>query len=351
MAVVLIGHGSRLAGANDTLKDVAARVQAAGGYGAVVPAFLQMARPGIQEAIDAAATRGFTAVTVMPYFLYEGAHVSEDIPAEIEKARSRHPGVSFGMARCLGLDHKIIEAAMERIAETAGPASAAEAPGMAARPRTHPIEAESLRIISEEIGRTRFVGVELDVVKRVIHTTADFDYLDSMRFSPGAVEAGVRAIARGCAVITDVKMVEAGITRERLAPFGARVRCHSSDPDVVEEAARLNATRAATAMRKASALMAGSIVAIGNAPTALTGLLDLLDDAGGASAPALIVGVPVGFVGASEAKERLIGSGYAHIAASGRKGGSTVAAAIVNAIAIEALKTVAGGAPVCVQPG
>lgn len=193
------------------------------------------------------------------------------------------------------------------------------------------IEARSFEIISSLIEQGGYSDAEFEVVKRVVHATADTEFAKLMVFSAGAVEAGIMAIAEGRSIVTDVKMLLAGISPRR--PGGAdTARCFISDPDVVEDAGRLGVTRAIAAMRKAAPLMEGGIVAIGNAPTALFELIRLIKD--GKAKPALIVGVPVGFVGAAESKQELTDEvkTVPYITNIGRKGGSPVGASALNAI-------------------
>ena len=328
-AVLVLGHGSKAEGANETLRRMAASIGEKGGYGFVLPAFLQLAAPDIKEAIETMVGKGYTDITVMPYFLYMGLHVKDDIPAELEEARKRHPGLILTMTRCIGFDERLVSVAVDRIEETAVRTPPTQSPFS-----QHPIEKESFRILSDELDGDGVDPATLPVIKRVIHTTADFEFKEILRFSPGAVEAGVAAIRSGCDIITDVKMVESGITGGRLKPFGITVRCFSSDDDVAAMAASSGMTKTAASMRKAAPFLAGSVVAVGNAPTALSELLKMIREGG--PRPALIVGVPVGFVGAAESKDELMDSGLPFIASKGRKGGSTVAAAIVNALLIEA---------------
>ncbi|HXI09881.1 MAG TPA: precorrin-8X methylmutase [Thermodesulfobacteriota bacterium] len=328
-AVLVLGHGSKAEEANETLRQVAASIGERGGYGFVIPAFLQLASPDIKEAIETMVGKGYLDITVMPYFLYMGLHVKDDIPAELEEARKRHPGLKVTMTRCIGFDERLVSVAVDRIDEAAVKAPAVQSPFS-----QHPIEKESFRILSGELDEDGADPATLPVIKRVIHTTADFEFRDILKFSPGAVEAGIAAIRSGCDIITDVKMVESGITGGRLKPFGITVRCFSSDSDTAALAASSGTTKTAASMRKAAPFLQGSIVAIGNAPTALSELLKIIREGG--PRPALIVGVPVGFVGAEESKDELMGSGLVFIASKGRKGGSTVAAAIVNALLIEA---------------
>ena len=171
------------------------------------------------------------------------------------------------------------------------------------------------------------------VVKRVIHTTADFDYAKNLRFTPGAVEAAVAALHQGCFIVTDTNMALSGITKPGLAKLGCEAVCYMADPAVAEAAKLAGTTRAVAAMHKAAAEHPGAILAVGNAPTAL---LTIADEIEAGLRPALVIGVPVGFVNVVESKERLMAVCEAHgipaIAAIGRKGGSNVAAAICNAL-------------------
>jgi precorrin-8X/cobalt-precorrin-8 methylmutase len=198
------------------------------------------------------------------------------------------------------------------------------------------IEAESFRRIEAQVGAHNLPPALWGVVRRMIHTTADLDYLQSVRCHPQAIAAGVAALQRGCALATDTRMLLAGIGSGRLDRLGIKPFCLMDDPEVAREAARLGTTRAAAAMEASLPRLAGGIVAIGNAPTALLRLMELLD--AGAPPPALVVGLPVGFVNAAESKEALSRQNYPFITALGPKGGSAVAAAVINALAIMALE-------------
>lgn len=199
------------------------------------------------------------------------------------------------------------------------------------------IEALSFRIIAEELGEHPFTEEQFPIVQRVIHASADFELGRSLVFTPDAVQAGIRAIRSGRPIVADVQMVESGISKPRLEKFGGSVRCFISDPDVIEEAKRLNTTRAIVATRKAAKLCEGAVFAIGNAPTALLELIRLVE--AGEAKPGLIVGVPVGFVSAAESKELLSKlKGVPFITNIGRKGGSPVAVSIVNAISLLAVR-------------
>lgn len=192
------------------------------------------------------------------------------------------------------------------------------------------IEARSMELITAELGERTFPAEEAPIVKRVIHTTADFDYADNLVFSPGAVEAGLSAIRSGCVIVTDTQMARAGINKKVLGKFGGEALCFMSDEDVAREAKERGVTRATVSMERAAALDRPLILALGNAPTALVRACELMEE--GKLRPALVIGVPVGFVNVVESKELLLTMPVAHIVARGRKGGSNVAAAICNAL-------------------
>jgi precorrin-8X/cobalt-precorrin-8 methylmutase len=200
------------------------------------------------------------------------------------------------------------------------------------------IETESFRIIDAEAGDHGWANDEWHVVRRLIHTSADFEYARNTVFSEGAVDQAIAALKSGCGIVTDTTMVLSGISKARLAAFGSRVTCHVADPDVAERAKRDGITRSIAAMRKAVADPNNRIFVIGNAPTALFELLRLTAE--GQARPVLIIGLPVGFVGAEESKIALAATEYPvpFITNMGRKGGSNVAAAVVNALAILAAK-------------
>jgi precorrin-8X/cobalt-precorrin-8 methylmutase len=194
------------------------------------------------------------------------------------------------------------------------------------------IEDGSFAIIDSEAGPHQFSPSEWQVVRRVIHATADFEFKDLMRFHPDAVRTGVDALRSGCPVVVDVKMITAGLNEDRLKFYGCSTHCFISDDDVIGAAKAANSTRAIEAMRKAHrrGLLNGAIVAVGNAPTALLETARLVEEAD--ARPALVIGVPVGFVSAAESKEAALRLPTPYIVARGRKGGSTIAVAIIHAL-------------------
>ena len=192
------------------------------------------------------------------------------------------------------------------------------------------IEKRSFEIISELLSGRELAPENELVIKRVIHTTADFDYADNLCFSTDAVKLGLEALRSGCDIVTDTQMAKAGINKTILSSLGGTVHCFMSDEDVAEEAKRREITRAIVSMEKAAELSKPCIFAIGNAPTALIALDGLIK--AGKIKPALIIAVPVGFVNVVESKELIMHLDTPHIVARGRKGGSNVAAAICNAL-------------------
>ena len=192
------------------------------------------------------------------------------------------------------------------------------------------IESRSFEIITQELGPRQLDPRQAPIIKRCIHTSADFDYADNLYFSDGAVERMLAALRAGAHIVTDTQMARAGINKTVLARFGGQVHCFMSDSDVAAEARQRQVTRAVVSMERAAALSGPLLFAIGNAPTALLHLVELAGR--GRVQPAGIIGVPVGFVNVIESKERLIESGLCCIAARGRKGGSNIAACICNAL-------------------
>ena len=193
------------------------------------------------------------------------------------------------------------------------------------------IESESFRIIEAELGPHNLPPAEFQIARRMIHATGDFSFAENVRFHPRAVEAGLAAIRAGKNVLVDVHMAAAGISAALLARHGGRVVCRMNEPETAELARKLGGTRAEAAMRRsADAADNVGIVAVGNAPTALLAVMDLI--AAGRFAPDLVIGVPVGFVNAAESKELLAEKDYPYITVLGRKGGTPAAVAAVNAL-------------------
>ena len=194
------------------------------------------------------------------------------------------------------------------------------------------IEDQSMEIIEKEIGSHQYDKLEWPIVRRVIHATADFDFAEDNKiiFHKDAIKSGIDALRNGCNLIVDVNGVIGGLNKQNLNEFGNNTICNISNPIIAEEAKKYNKTRAQISMRMAASEMNGGIVVIGNAPTALLELIQMIQE--GVTTPALIIGIPVGFVSSPESKEALQALDIPFITNKGRKGGSPCASAIVNAL-------------------
>ena len=194
------------------------------------------------------------------------------------------------------------------------------------------IESKSFDIIDHEAGSHGFDDFQWTIVRRMIHTTADFEFKDMVRFHPRSISAGIEAIRGGKTIITDTNMVRVGIRAKDLAAFGATLQCLVNDPRIHELAGKNGTTRAKAAVDMAIDDMRDGIYVVGNAPTALLRLIELIN--AGKARPALVVGLPVGFVNAAESKAALMELDHPYISNFGRKGGSNLAASVVNALII-----------------
>ena len=192
------------------------------------------------------------------------------------------------------------------------------------------IERRSFEIITQELGERKLDPEKELIIKRCIHTSADFDYADTLCFSENAVKKALEALRAGACIVTDTQMGRSGINKRALARYGGEVYCFISDEDVAETAKKNGTTRATASMDKAATLDKPLIFAIGNAPTALVRLYELIEE--GKINPSLIIGVPVGFVNVVQSKELIMKTDVPYIVAKGRKGGSNIAACICNAL-------------------
>jgi precorrin-8X/cobalt-precorrin-8 methylmutase len=325
-SIILVGHGSPKKDAN-RLGIVADMLHSAlhpgCGERCVQVAYMEFAQPSIPEALDSEAKRGAKKIIIHPFFLNAGVHVTKDIPEMISDAESRHPGVEFIYTEPLGVHEKLIQVVIERIqgATFSAPAD---------------IEKKSFEIISEEADFGDVPDLHAPIIKRVIHSTADFEFKNTLVFHPDAIKAGIDAIRAGMNILTDIEMVKAGINKRLLGKWGGRVICHIADEEVAHISAETGRTRAELSIEKGLPENIG-IVAIGNAPTALLKVIELFSGKGVSPyAPTnsfpLVVGVPVGFVKALESKTLLSSQGFPFITNLSRKGGTPVAAAIVNAL-------------------
>jgi precorrin-8X/cobalt-precorrin-8 methylmutase len=326
--IILIGHGSPRKEANN--------IEAVGKllHDAIHPgcenccvkgAYLQFGDPDIMAMIKMCVEDGASRIILHPFFLSSGMHVTQDIPKMISEARGIYPGIEFIYTEPLGIHEKLIQVVMERIQ-----GATFTVPG--------DIEKKSFDIISEEIEFGDVPAWQAPIIKRVIHSTADFEFKKTLVFHPDAVRSGIEALRAGKNILTDIEMVKAGINTRLLGKWGGRVICHIADGEVARASEKTGKTRAEIAIEKGLGEEVG-IVAIGNAPTALLKVIELLNSPAAAmnkeeiagEAP-LIVGVPVGFVRAIESKALLAKQSFPFITNVSRKGGTPVAVAIVNAL-------------------
>lgn len=326
--IILIGHGSPKKEANNIdligrLLHHAIHPECEGGC--VKIAYLQFAEPGIMATIKGCVEGGAKKIIVHPFFLSSGMHVTKDIPEMISKARGMYSGVEFVYTEPLGIHEKLVQVVIERIQS-----EKFSVPG--------DIEKRSFEIISEEFDLCDVPAEQMPIIKRVIHSTADFEFKNTLTFHPDAVRAGLDAIRAGKDILADIEMVKAGINKRLLNKWGGEVICNIADEEVVRTSEETGMTRAEISMVKGLTENVG-IVAIGNAPTALLKVIELLT-----SPPSplykrritegvpLVVGVPVGFVKALESKALLSTQRFPFITNLSRKGGTPVAVAIVNAL-------------------
>lgn len=317
--ILMVGHGSPRQEANDGFIATAARVAARLGA-AVLPTFFSLARPNIEDQVARLAAEGVRRIVLMPYFLYTGQHVSKDIPALLAACRAKFPGVAIDVLPTLEGDAGLEDVVVDRLRPYAA-AGGLPTDGGAIERQSHALIGQYL-----DAGGPQDPA-ERAIVRRVIHATADFSFARSLKIHPEAVRRGRDALAAGRPVLCDVRMLQAGITRT-----AGEVLCVIGDAETARLAAARGSTRAAAAMEVLADRIDGAIVAVGNAPTALWKLMEMA--AHGGPRPALVVGLPVGLVGARESKLALMESGLVYVTNTSTRGGSPAAAAAVNAIAL-----------------
>ncbi len=346
-SIILIGHGSPRKEANN-IGHMANILRCICGIESVETAYLQFAEPDLMTALRDAVNKGAKKVIVHPFFLTSGMHVTKDIPEIIDNAKAFYPDVEFILTEPTGIHEKLADVILERINSTK-------------RLKPHEIEDKSFDIISGEIDLSDIPPEQLPVVKRVIHATADFDFKKTLLFHPDAIKTGITAIKTGRDILTDVEMVKAGINKRLLEKWGGRVICNIQNTENPPSPPFSKGGMGGFEPRMQTRAEMGiemalkennniGIIAIGNAPTALLKVIEIFTpptpplSKGGPGgvfthSPILVVGVPVGFVKALESKALLASQSFPFITALGRKGGTPVAVAIVNAL----LKMAEGG--------
>ncbi|MFZ3121832.1 MAG: precorrin-8X methylmutase [Thermodesulfovibrionales bacterium] len=329
-SIILIGHGSPKKDANniETIgRLLHSMILPDCSKGCVRVAYLQFAKPELPDTIKESVLNGAKKIIIHPYFLISGMHVTKDIPEMIKEAEKMYPDVEFIYTEPLGIHEKLVQVIMERISSA-----------RSLLPKD--IEKKSFEIISEEIDLSDVPQEQVSIIKRVIHTTADFEFKRTLIFHPDAITTGINAIRSGKNILTDVEMVKAGINKKRLGKWGGEVICKIQNSKFKTQNSE-NKTKAEMGIE--SALKENNnigIIAIGNAPTALLKVIDIFNNSSLVTRhSSLVIGVPVGFVKALESKALLSTQKFPFITNLSRKGGSPVAAAIVNAL----LKMAEGG--------
>lgn len=328
--IILIGHGSPRKEANNIEligKLLHNSIHPECSNNCVRVAYLQFAAPDISEAIKECVQNGARRIIVHPFFLTSGMHVTKDIPEMIEDAKGIYPDVEFIYTEPLGTHEKLIEIVKDRI-KSAGNSAPEE------------IEERSFQILSEEIDLSDVPAEHLPVIKRVIHATADFEFRKTLVFHPDAIKTGIDAIRSGKDILTDVEMVWTGINKRLLEKWGGKVVCNIQRSSASGEFSSQQPEKKTKAERGIESGLKENnnigIIAIGNAPTALLKVIELINNTHHSSRIThdglLVVGVPVGFVKAFESKALLSKQSFPFITNLSRKGGTSVAVAIINAL-------------------
>jgi precorrin-8X/cobalt-precorrin-8 methylmutase len=323
-AIVLLGHGSQNSDSHQEFRQLCELVQRTEPEREVLYAYLQLRQPDLASVLTKLSEERLAEVIIIPVFLFAGNHIQEDIPAVIADLKLQFPTFTIKIGRHLGPDVGIAKLVSERINEVVYRDNYITDPEQ--------IETKSFHIIEAALAgvKNSWTPTEREIVKRVIHTTADPDIAGVLDFHPWAIARGIAAIRDGVHIITDVKMSLTGIGNKPTVRFGCPVECYIDNPEVAVLAGQTGKTRAMSAMIKGCTGMQRGIVVIGNAPTALFQLCEMIT--AGIAKPDLVIGTPVGFVGAAESKEVLKAIGVPYIRTVGSRGGSPIAAAIVNAL-------------------
>lgn len=337
-ALVLIGHGSKLPYNKENLEKLAEMLRRKSRFKTVEISFMVRNKPTIPEAIDEIAKRGIKRVVLVPAFLAAGIHTTQEIPEMIglkgEEPQFKARGIQIIYGEPIGPDERIAEIIEEKALKALGMKEDVPAVNYAETiPAAKETFTTSMTIIRKELGSLldHVPPSHAAIIERVVHTTADPEFAKLLVISQGAVGAGIDAIKSGAKIVTDVKMVKAGINESRVRRFGGKTLTYIDDQRAVKMAEDEKLTRAAAAMRLAvDEGTDGAIVLIGNAPTAVFELADAIKK--GRTKPALVVATPVGYIGAAESKEVVETLSVPFITNRGRKGGSAVAVAVFNAL-------------------
>jgi len=337
--LILIGHGSKLPHNRETLEKLAEILRKRSKFESVEICFMVRNKPAIAEAIEKVVKQGIAKIVLIPTFLAHGVHTKHEIP-EILRTKQEEPklkaqGVEIIYGEPLGSDERIAEIIEEKALRALGQdtsevAKVREASNLTASTNMYKT---SMEIIRQRIGDAleKVPEAHVPIIERVVHTTADPEFAKLVVINEKAVEAGVAAIKAGAKIITDVKMVKAGINETRIKRFGGRILTYVDDERAIKLAKQESTTRSAAAMRLAiKDGVDNSIIAIGNAPTAAFELAKAVKQ--GLAKPALIIATPVGYVGAAESKQEISTLPIPFVIIKGPKGGSALAVAVFNAL-------------------
>jgi precorrin-8X/cobalt-precorrin-8 methylmutase len=339
VALILIGHGSKLPHNRENLEKLAEILRKRSRFKIVEISFMVRNRPTIPEAIESIAKQGATKIVLIPAFLAHGVHTEQEIP-EMIGLKGKEPvlkaqGIEIVYGEPLGADERIAEIIEEKallaLGQDDGEVNAT--PDASTLKASNETFTTSISIVRKALGDTlaKIPKAHAAIIERVVHATADPEFAKLLLINEKAVEAGVAAIKAGAKIITDVKMVKAGINEARVKQFGGRILTYIDYERAVKLAGHESITRAAAAMRLAiNEGVNRSIILIGNAPTAAFELANAVKQ--GLAKPALIVATPIGFIGAAESKEAIASLSIPFIIVKGSKGGSPVAVAVFNAL-------------------
>jgi precorrin-8X/cobalt-precorrin-8 methylmutase len=339
VALILIGHGSKLPHNRENLEKLAEILRKRSRFKIVEISFMVRNRPTIPEAIESIAKQGATKIVLIPAFLAPGVHTEQEIP-EVIGLKGKEPllkaqGIEIVYGEPLGADERIAEIIEEKallaLGQDDGEVDAT--PDASTLKASNESFTTSMSIVRKALGDAleKVPKAHAAIIERVVHATADPEFAKLLLINEKAVEAGVAAIKAGAKIITDVKMVKAGINEAKVKRFGGRILTYIDHERAVKLANHESITRAAAAMRLAiNEGVNRSIILIGNAPTAAFELANAVKQ--GLAKPALIVATPIGFIGATESKEAIASLSVPFIIVKGSKGGSPVAVAVFNAL-------------------
>lgn len=291
-------------------------------------AALQFNHPNMEEAITNLLNKGAQTIVIVPYFLFAGRHITEDIPQIVNKFKSAHPGIKFIITETLGHNTSFANIITSRIKDAVpdlwgnGDKSAYS---------VSEIELQSMQVIENLLPANLSVSNdEREVVKRIIHASGDPAIVEYIRFSSNAVQIGINSLRKGNPVYTDVRMVYEGINKHLANKNRIAIHCMLDAINNYKEGLNHSHTRTSLAIKTLGKKLNDSIVVIGNAPTALLALIELIDR--GEVTPSLVIGMPVGFIQAKESKDELMKRSVPYITITGTRGGSAMAVATVNAL-------------------